>query len=133
MVKSTVENKYNLTIKDIRKLKIGDRNKICEPLFWRNSIINAWCIIDTAGTYYDKKNGTDNEYWIGIYDEDAESYAGKFRFYFSAYGGMCKYEFNKFFQEKDIESPLDLEIQEKFLLKINELVDLGILVKDNLL
>ena len=85
MVESTVENKYNLTIKDIRKLKIGDRSKICEPLFWRNNIISAWCITDVAGTYYDEKNGTDNEYWIGIYDEDAKSYAGKFRFYFSAY------------------------------------------------
>ena len=38
---------------------------------------------------------------------------------------MCGYEFNKFFDVKDIDNEQDLEIQEKFLAKINELIDCG--------
>ena len=41
---------------------------------------------------------------------------------------MCGYEFNKFFDVKDIDNEQDLEIQEKFLAKINELIDCGVLV-----
>lgn len=122
-----VENKYNLTISKIKKLKVGDRNKICEPLFWRNNVINAWCISGSAGSAKDREFATDNEFWIGIYDIDAKSYAGKFRFTFSTYGGMCGYNFNKFFEPSDIENDLDLEIQEKFLNTINNLIDKGIL------
>lgn len=127
MRKSTVENKYNLTITKIRKLHIADRSKICRPMFWRNDVINAWCISDSAGTKKDHEFCTDNGYWIGIYDEDAKAYAGRFRFNFSTYGGMCGYKFEKFFQKKDIENENDLLIQEKFLSKINELIDIGIL------
>lgn len=41
MRKPKVENKYNLTMKKIKKLKVGDEFKIKEPLFWRNNVINA--------------------------------------------------------------------------------------------
>ena len=44
--------------------------------------------------------------------------------------GMCGYKFNQFFREKDIENDNDLLIQEKFLSKINELIDLGILSQE---
>lgn len=43
---------------------------------------------------------------------------------------MCGYEFNQFFREKDIKDDNDLLIQEKFLSKINELIDLGILSQE---
>ena len=39
--------------------------------------------------------------------------------------------FNKFYQQKDIDNEQDLEIQEKFLSKINELIDCGILAFDS--
>ena len=56
-----------------------------------------------------------------------KTYAGKFRVHLTSYGGMCSYKFNQFFREKDIQCDNDLRIQEKFLGKINELIDLGIL------
>ena len=40
MRKPKVENKYNLTMKKIKKLKVGDESQIKEPLFWRNNVIN---------------------------------------------------------------------------------------------
>ena len=73
----------------------------------------------------------DNSFWIGIYDEDAKSYAGKFRFYFTSYGGMCGYEFNQFFNEKDIDCENDLRVQEMFLEKINMLIDSGIIALED--
>lgn len=125
-----VENKYNLTMAKIRKLKIVDRSQVGKPLFWRNDVIGAWCIVGSAGSDMDIQFGTDNEFWIGIYDLNAKSYAGKFRVHLTSYGGMCSYKFNQFFREKDIENDNDLLIQEKFLSKINELIDLGILSQE---
>ncbi len=126
--KPMVENKYNLTISKIKKLQIGNRSLLSEPLFWRNNVISAWCISGSSGTSADHRYGTDNGYWIGIYDEDAKAYAGKFRINFSSYGGMCGYTFNSFYRPADIENENDLRIQELFLEKINYLIDLGILV-----
>lgn len=123
----TVNNKYNLTMAKIRRLKVVDRSKVCKPLFWRNDVIGAWCIIGSAGSDMDIQFGTDNEFWIGIYDDNAKTYAGKFRVHLTSYGGMCAYKFNQFFREKDIENDNDLLIQEKFLAKINELIDCGVL------
>ena len=120
-IKPTVKNRYKLKISDIKNLKIKDRSKICEPLFWRNEVIKAWCIGGVVGKFEDA------EYWIGIYDEDAPSYAGKFRFNFTTYMGMCSYNFEKFYDKSEIENNYDWQIQEKFLAKINELLDLGIL------
>lgn len=91
MRKPRVKNKYNLTIPQIRKLVIKDRSQVCAPLFWRNDVISAWCISGHAGSKADERFSTDNEYWIGIYDEDSKAYKGKFRFEFSTYGGMCGY------------------------------------------
>lgn len=130
MRKPTVKNKYNLTMAKIRKLKIVDRSKVGKPLFWRNDVIGAWCIVGSAGNKMDVVFGTDNEFWIGIYDDNAKTYAGEFRVHLTSYGGMCSYKFNQFFREKDIENDNDLLIQEKFLSKINELIDLGILSQE---
>lgn len=123
-----VDNKYNLTFSDIRKLEIGDRTKIKEPLFWRNNVIHAWCISETTiKTPEDSLYGTYNEYWIEIYDDESKV-KRKLKVYCSSFGGMCSYKFSKFFDAKEIENELDLEIQEKLLLKINQLIDEGILV-----
>lgn len=127
MRKPKVANKYHLTFSDIRKLEIGDRSKIKEPLFWRNDVIHAWCISETTTlTPDDSLYGTYNDYWIGIYGEDAK--VKKLRVNCSAFGGMCSYKFQRFFERKEIESEIDLEIQEKLLAKINELIDKGILM-----
>ena len=130
MRQPTVENKYDLTMAKIRKLKITDRSQIGKPLFWRNDVIGAWCIVGAAGSDMDIQFGTDNEFWIGIYYDNAKANAGKIRVHLTSYGGMSGYKFNQFFREKDIENDNDLLIQEKFLSKINELIDLGILSQE---
>lgn len=123
--KPKVSNKYNLTIDKIKKLKVNElkRNLICEPLFWRNNVISAWCICESFS-----HPEISTEYWIGIYDIDAKAYKGKFRFYFSAFGGMCNYKFKRFFDYSEIENELDLCVQEAFLEKINYLIDNQILI-----
>lgn len=127
MRKPKVKNKYNLTFSDIKKLKVGDRTKVCEPLFWRNNVINAWCISETTiKSPNDSRYGTYNDYFIGIYDENSER-KSKLKVYCNAYGGMATYNFKKFFDYKEIENEMDLEIQEKLLNKINNLIEQGIL------
>ena len=126
MRQPTVQNKYNLTVAKLKELKCN-RNKITTEHFWRNNVINAWCIsANTCKTRADDEFGTYNEYWVGVYDEDAKSYAGKIRVTFSAYGGMCHYKFKNFFDAKEIENDLDLRIQEMFIEKMNQLLDEGV-------
>ena len=126
MRQPTVQNKYNLTVAKLKELKCN-RNKITTEHFWRNNVINAWCIsANTCKTRADDEFGTYNEYWVGVYDEDAKSYAGKIRVTFSAYGGMCHYNFRNFFDAKEIENDLDLRIQEMFIEKMNQLLDEGV-------
>lgn len=126
MRQPVVANKYNLTVAKLKKLRCN-RNKITEKHFWRNNVISAWCISgNTCQTVADDEFGTYDEYWIGVYDEDAKSYAGKIRVTFSSYGGMCGYTFKNFFDEKEIENEMDLHVQEMFVEKINQLLDEGV-------
>lgn len=118
MRKPTVKNKYNLTISKAKKLHIKDRSKIKSPMFWRNDVISAWCIL---------KRDRDNEFWLGIYDEDAKVYKGKIKFDFTSYDGMCGYNFKKFYHPEEIENEQDLRIQELALETFNQLIDEGIL------
>jgi len=126
--RSSPKNKYHLTIPKIRQLKVGNRSLLKPPLFWRNDVVRAWCISGSAGTPADHRFCTDNSFWIGIHDEDAPRFAGRFRFSIDAYGGMCSYQFTEFFREEDIQCDNDRIIQEKFLAAITKLLDLGILV-----
>lgn len=128
MRKPKVKNKYNLTMADIKKLEIGDRSKIEKPLFWRNDVISAWCVSETTvKSKNDNIYGTYNSYWIGIYDEDCKN-KRKLKVDCSSDGGMCTYLFKKFFDYREIDNEIDLEIQEKLLSKINQLIDMGILI-----
>lgn len=128
MRKPRIENKYNLTMKDCKHLVVKNRNKICEPLFWRNNAIDAWCLSgSTARNSKDVEYCCYNDFWIGIYDDDAKAYAGKVRVTFSSYGGMCSYNFKNFYDYKEIENEDDLRVQEMFLETINMLLDEGVL------
>lgn len=126
MRKPQVQNIYNLTVPMIRKLRV-DRSKITGAPFWRNNVISAWCLSgSTAKCSADDEFCTTDEYWLGVYDEDAKFYAGKIRVTFSAYGGICSYVFKEFYNPKDIENELDLRIQEQFLAVMNDLIERGI-------
>lgn len=131
MRKTKIKNKYNLTPAIIRKLKVN-RDKINEKDFWRNNVISAWCLTgDTSSCAKDYEFCTYNEYWLGIYDEDAKAYAGKIRVVFSTDGGMCNYNVKKFFNEKEIQNDDDLKIQEMFIEKMNMLIDEGVFYFEN--
>lgn len=123
-----VENKYNLKPKDIQKAKILKPDRFKKAPFWRNNIINAYCLSGNVCPHKKDPYGTfDLGYWIGFYDDDAKAYAGKIRLDCSCFGGMCKYEFKNFFDEKEIENEWYLELQEKLLSTINWLIDEAII------
>ena len=119
-----VENRYNLTYSDIQRLKVRNRELIKEPLFYWNDQISAWCISEVSDTKW-----REDTFWIGIYAKDAPEYPGEFHFHFTSYAGMTGYVFEHFYNPEEIETKYDLMIQEKFLAKINHLLDMGILVK----
>lgn len=119
-----VENKYNLKPKDIEKAIVVDRARLTQPPFWRNYVLQAWCL--TGGTGIGYFGGPIDSYFIKFYDTDAKSYPGKIKLSCSSYEDMCNYKFKKFFNEDEIESEVDLELQEKLLETINWLIDEGI-------
>ena len=113
-------NKYGLTPKTIKNL-VPNRNKIQEKPFWRNNAISAWCLSDNTIHSADSIVYSEYaEYWLGIYDED-----NKVEFHLYSYGGMCEYHPSEFLKSDEIENKDDLEIQVKFLKRINQLIDNG--------
>ena len=120
-----VENKYNLKPKDIQKATILNYERLQKPPFWRNGIVQAWCLSGGSGKGY--FGDWMDSYWIGFYDKDAKSYAGKIRLDCTAMEDMCHYKFKKFFDYSEIENEIDLELQEKLLSRINWLIDEGII------
>lgn len=123
--KPKVVNKYNLKPKDIQKAIILDYDRLHKPPFWRNNVVQAWCLLDGSekGFY---GNWIDS-YWIGFYDKDAKAYAGKIRLSCSAMEDMCNYNFERFYDYAEIENEIDLELQEKLLEMINWMIDEGII------
>lgn len=117
MRKPKVENKYNLNMKKIKELGVN-REKVGEPYFWRNNVINAWCISRGVGRGY---YGSMNSFWIGVYDKK-----DRIGITLSCMEDMCSYNFKEFYQLEDIDSEVDLELQEAFLGTINFLIDEGI-------
>ena len=128
MRKPKVKNKYNLKPKDIQKATILDFERLKRPPFWRNNVIGAWCLSDGTGKGL---YGHIDSYWIGFYDNDAKTYAGKIRLSCTSYEDMCGYDFKKFFDYREIENEFDLELQEKLLDRINWLIDENIVSLSN--
>ena len=116
-------NKYNLTPKNILKLKVNKDLVNEENGFWRNNAINAWCISDYCGN---KNLCDESEYWLGIYDELTKQGKDKIKLDFSCHGGMCSYNFKKFFNPEEIENEDDYKIQYMFIEKMNELIEKGV-------
>ena len=129
MRKPKVKNKYYLKVSDIKRMKVADESKIKEPLFWRNNVINAWCISKSIGTDADRRFCADNEIWFGIYDKPY--YGRRIHFHANCWGGMCRYNFKEFFNTKEVENERDLETQEEALKILNMLLDEGIIKLSN--
>ena len=76
MRKPKVQNKYNLKPKDIQKATILDYERLKQPPFWRNDVVQAWCLSEnTAKNSKDFEFCCYNDYWIGFYDVNAKTYA----------------------------------------------------------
>lgn len=114
-------NKYGLTTKSIKKLKILDWDKLKEHT-WYNTAMkgNWWCHLEGCNL-----NGTADdfsEFWIGFNETN-----NKIDFHFSTCEGMCWYKFDKFYDEKEIEHKYDLYVQINAIRYLNMLLDNGIL------
>jgi len=127
------ENRYGLTPKSIKNLEIVDREKLKDYGFWYNHVIFGWCFSDEIG---DGTCCSDNSFWLCAYDEEIKEFCGTKKeikerinkcntvdFSFSVYGGHRNHEILKFYSPKYIENENDLVIQERFIKKINELID----------
>ena len=124
MRKPKVVNKYKIKPKDIQGAIILNRERLQQAPFWRNNVVGAWCLSGGTGNGL---GGYIDTYWIGFYDQDAKAYAGKIRLQCSSHEDMCSYNFKKFFDYTEIESEVDLELQEKLLETINWLIDENII------
>ena len=111
-------NKYNLEVKDIKDLKIANREQINEP-FWFNSAVGIYCLSKTIGIDW---------YWIGFYDDDHPIHPGETVLSCTSYDNMCSYNFRHFFSPAEIETNDDLEMQIHLVSTVTKLLDDGILV-----
>lgn len=115
-------NKYNLTPKNIKKLKILDWGRLKEKTWHNNAMLsgNWWCHLEgcNAGGQYDDET----EFWIGFNEDN-----NKVDCHFSTYGGMCHYNFKNFYDSKDIENKYDMQMQVNTIRWLNMMIDEGIL------
>lgn len=102
---------------DIQKAVLLKPERLLKKPFWRNDVVKAYCLSGSAG--YDG-------YWIGFYDADAPTYAGRICLRCHCWDGMGSYKFKKFFDPDEIENADDLHLQEKLLEVLNWLIDEGI-------
>ena len=113
-------NKYNLTPKKIKKLKILDWNRL-KKYTWHNNAMksgNWWCHLEGCqikGDYNDY-----NEFWIGFNENN-----NKIDCNFSCWHGMGNYKFDKFY--KEVGNKYDLQVQVNAIKYLNMLIDNGIL------
>jgi hypothetical protein len=115
-------NKYNLTPKSIKKLKILDWDRLKKKTWHNNAMLsgNWWCHLEGSnlkGNYDDE-----DEFWIGFNEIN-----NKIDCHFTSYGGMCHYSFNEFYKACDIENKYDMHVQVNAIRWLNEMIDDGIL------
>lgn len=109
-VREKYPNKYNLSMKKIKKLEVKPAMNGGE---W-------WCRL--SGCQEDGKRPCDfSEFWIGF-----DKQSGKVNAYFSTYEGMCKYNIVEFYRPYDIENRADLWVQANALSFLNKIIDEGI-------
>ena len=111
-------NKYNLTPKNIKKLKILDWERLKKKTWYNNAMLsgNWWCHLE--GCNINGKHDDEDEFWIG-FNEDND----KIDCHFSSYGGMCDYRFSKFYSSDDIENVYDMNVQVNTIKWLNEMID----------
>lgn len=115
-------NKYNLTPKSIKKLKILDWGRLKGKTWHNNAMLSGdwWCHLEgcnASGPY----NG-ETEFWIGFNEDN-----NKIDCDFSSYDGMCRYNFKKFYNGAEISNKYDMQMQVNTIRWLNMMIDEGIL------
>lgn len=108
-------NPHGLKVKDIEKAKVLKPKALTKKPFERNENIKAYCLSGSVGkgSY---GNDSDSDFFIAFYDN------GNIKIKISCMEGMCSYNIEDFFNEKDIENGYDLEIQILLLKRLNWLI-----------
>lgn len=115
-------NKYNLTPKNIKKLKVLNWDNLKKKTWFNQAMIKpCWCHMEYSCTM--KWLDYEDVFWIGFYED------GRIDCNFSSHEGMCNYKFSKFYDLEEIENKDDLDIQVKFIKYMNELIDNKIISK----
>ena len=115
-------NKYNLTPRGIKNLKILDWERLKKKTWHNNAMLsgNWWCHLE--GSNLNGKYDDEDEFWIGFNETN-----NKIDCHFTSYGGMCHYRFNEFYKACDIENKYDMNVQVNAIRWLNEMIDKGIL------
>ena len=116
-------NKYHLTPKTIRKLRILDWDML-KKVTWHNNAKKGswWCHLE--GCQFPKSavyNDT-NEFWIGFNEDN-----NKIDYNFSCLEGMCIYKFDEFYSIDGIGNTHDINVQVNAIRWLNTLIDMGVL------
>ena len=114
-------NKYNLTPKSIKKLKVLDWERLKKHTWYNEAMKDTgkwWCHLE--GCQLNGKYDDFDEFWIGFNEDN-----NKIDFHFSAYEGMCNYIFDEFY--KGTENKWDLQVQVNAIKYLNMLIDEEIL------
>jgi hypothetical protein len=116
-------NKYKLTPKKIKKLKILDWDRLKQETWQNNAMLtgNWYCHLEGCQSFGQRFNDED-EFWIGFREDD-----NKIDCNFTSYGGMCSYKFDKFYDILDIENRFDMQVQVNTISWLNRMIDEGIL------
>lgn len=117
----SVPNKHNLKPSDIPKLQVLHREKLQHSPFWYNQNIKAWCVTRDTGSENDFKYGSENKFWMGIFDD------GRIEYTWHTLGGMLLTDFDEFYDEYTLANKPMLQLHEAVLEVLNRVIDDGIL------
>lgn len=114
-------NKYNLSPKNIKNLKILDWEKLKNKTWHNDSLTgNWWCHLE--GCNLEGEYNDEDEFWIGFNEDD-----DRIDCHFTAFEGMCDYYFDEFYRLDDIENIYDMNVQINVISWLNKMIDEGIL------
>lgn len=128
-------NKYNLTPKNIKTIKVLDWDRLKEHTSDYTKRDNPFCC-HTEGCQKEKQPyNNKNEFWIGFFVD------GEVAYYFTTlFTDFCKnnyfsygdyYNFEKFYSIKSIENPDDMQVQVNAIKYLNMLIDEKIISPPN--
>lgn len=128
-------NKYNLTPKNIKTVKVLDWDRLKEHTSDYTKMHNQFCChlegCEKEGQPFNNKN----EFWIGFFVD------GEVVCYFTTlFTDFCKYNyfsyrdyynFEKFYSIKSIENPYNMQVQVNAIKYLNMLIDKKIISPPN--